>query len=177
MHEFAAALTTGGAGEIRIDGDARDLAAVLEGPAIGGFSVGRVPDRPADADRDGLISVDEVQAVGAEQTPQRWLYGGAGEIILARARERAPGTCSPRHRRPGPRQLHRRLQPPRRVPPGRNQIMRASIVSTTPSAVLPADGVRAGDHDAVHGIQNARVVERQSHHDHDSAVSTTCLIE
>ncbi|MEU4724734.1 caspase family protein [Nonomuraea dietziae] len=47
----------------------------------------------ADADEDGLISIDEayrytfdaVQAAGAKQTPQRWLYGGAGEIILAYA--------------------------------------------------------------------------------------------
>lgn len=46
----------------------------------------------ADADRDGYVSVDEayayvfdqVQAAGAAQTPQRWLYGGEGAIVLAR---------------------------------------------------------------------------------------------
>nr|WP_239138913.1 WD40 repeat domain-containing protein [Actinoplanes regularis] len=45
----------------------------------------------ADRDNDGLISVeeafiyaaDEVRATGNEQTPQRWLYGGEGQIILA----------------------------------------------------------------------------------------------
>ncbi|MBG0825925.1 hypothetical protein HS048_35210 [Planomonospora sp. ID91781] len=49
----------------------------------------------ADADQDGLISIDEayrytfdeVQAAGAKQTPQRWLYGGAGDIILAHVPE------------------------------------------------------------------------------------------
>jgi uncharacterized caspase-like protein len=46
----------------------------------------------ADTDHDGRISVDEaygyvfdqVQAMGAAQTPQRWLYGGEGQIVLAR---------------------------------------------------------------------------------------------
>ncbi len=47
----------------------------------------------ADVDHDGLISVedaysyafDRVQASGAQQTPQRWLYGGEGAIVLARS--------------------------------------------------------------------------------------------
>jgi hypothetical protein len=46
----------------------------------------------ADVDHDGVISVDDayryvfdqVQATGAAQTPQRWLYGGEGGILLAR---------------------------------------------------------------------------------------------
>ena len=46
----------------------------------------------ADTDRDGLVSVDDayayvfdqVQASGATQTPQRWLYGAEGRILLAR---------------------------------------------------------------------------------------------
>jgi hypothetical protein len=46
----------------------------------------------ADADRDGYVSVDDaygyvfdqVQASGAAQTPQRWLYGAEGRILLAR---------------------------------------------------------------------------------------------
>ncbi|QGF24071.1 caspase family protein [Raineyella fluvialis] len=49
-------------------------------------------DGGADADGDGFISVDEaygyaygrVRASGAAQTPQRWLSGGEGEILLAR---------------------------------------------------------------------------------------------
>ena len=48
----------------------------------------------ADRDQDGLVTLDEaynfayehVLAAGAEQTPQRWLYGGEGDrIILARS--------------------------------------------------------------------------------------------
>jgi len=47
----------------------------------------------ADADDDGHISVDEayayafdkVREAGAQQTPQRWLYGAEGSIVLARA--------------------------------------------------------------------------------------------
>ena len=46
----------------------------------------------ADTDHDGYVSVDDayayvfdqVQAVGAAQTPQRWLYGAEGRILLAR---------------------------------------------------------------------------------------------
>jgi hypothetical protein len=47
----------------------------------------------ADTDDDGHISVDEayayafdkVREVGGQQTPQRWLYGAEGSIVLARA--------------------------------------------------------------------------------------------
>ena len=47
----------------------------------------------ADTDHDGHISVDDayayvfdqVQAAGAAQTPQRWLYGAEGRILLARS--------------------------------------------------------------------------------------------
>ena len=46
----------------------------------------------ADIDHDGRVSVDDayayvfdqVQAAGAAQTPQRWLYGAEGQILLAR---------------------------------------------------------------------------------------------
>jgi hypothetical protein len=46
----------------------------------------------ADIDDDGYISVDdayayafdEMRAAGAQQTPQRWLYGAEGDIVLAR---------------------------------------------------------------------------------------------
>ncbi|WP_404382966.1 caspase family protein [Knoellia locipacati] len=47
----------------------------------------------ADLDRDGYVSVDDaygytfdqVQASDAKQTPQRWLYGAEGAILLARS--------------------------------------------------------------------------------------------
>ena len=46
----------------------------------------------ADTDDDGYISVDdaysyafdEMRAAGAQQTPQRWLYGAEGDIVLAK---------------------------------------------------------------------------------------------
>jgi len=46
----------------------------------------------ADLDADGYVSVDEaysyaferVRGAGAQQTPQRWLYGAEGSIVLAR---------------------------------------------------------------------------------------------
>ena len=47
----------------------------------------------ADSDQDGYISVDDayayafeqVRRAGAQQTPQRWLYGAEGGILLARS--------------------------------------------------------------------------------------------
>ena len=46
----------------------------------------------ADTDHDGYISVDDayayafdaMRAAGAQQTPQRWLYGAEGDIVLAK---------------------------------------------------------------------------------------------
>jgi uncharacterized caspase-like protein len=47
----------------------------------------------ADTDEDGYISVDDayayafdaMRAAGAQQTPQRWLYGAEGDIVLAKS--------------------------------------------------------------------------------------------
>jgi hypothetical protein len=57
----------------------------------------------ADSDNDGWISVDdayayafdEMRAAGAEQTPQRWLYGAEGGIVLARNPTAAVGDGQP----------------------------------------------------------------------------------
>jgi hypothetical protein len=45
---------------------------------------------------------DQVQAAGAAQTPQRWLYGAEGRILLARSPlglrsspRRCPNRCGP----------------------------------------------------------------------------------
>jgi Caspase domain len=54
----------------------------------------------ADSDNDGWITVDdayayafdEMRAAGAEQTPQRWLYGAEGGIVLARNPTAAAGS-------------------------------------------------------------------------------------
>lgn len=69
----------------------------------------------ADADRDGLISVDDayayafdqVRATDAGQTPQRWLYGAEGDILLAR--NPAGATITPA---PLPDDLRAALQSP-----------------------------------------------------------------
>ena len=57
----------------------------------------------ADSDNDGWITVDdayayafdEMRAAGAEQTPQRWLYGAEGGIVLARNPTAAAGDGPP----------------------------------------------------------------------------------
>lgn len=62
----------------------------------------------ADADDDGHISVDEayayafdkVREAGGQQTPQRWLYGAEGSIVLARSPVRIGSTT---HTEPAPR--------------------------------------------------------------------------
>ncbi|HSV65974.1 MAG TPA: caspase family protein [Mycobacteriales bacterium] len=59
----------------------------------------------ADADHDGLISVDDaytyafeqVRAVSSSQTPQRWVYGAEGSIYLARNPAGVAVTPAPLH--------------------------------------------------------------------------------
>ena len=61
---------------------------VFTGALVAGLRTGA-----ADGDNDGYIYVDDayayafdqVQAAGANQTPQRWLYGAEGKILLARS--------------------------------------------------------------------------------------------
>jgi hypothetical protein len=87
-----AVLTASRAGEYSFEGQA------LPGAVAAGsvFTAGLVEGlRTGAADRggDGYVSVDEafdfasgyVQYSGASQTPQRWLYGGEGAIVLARS--------------------------------------------------------------------------------------------
>ena len=85
-------LTASRAGEYSFEGQA------LPGAAVSGsvFTAGLVEGLrtgAADAGGDGYVSVDEayeyayryVQSSGASQTPQRWLSGGEGPIMLARS--------------------------------------------------------------------------------------------
>ena len=87
-----AVLTASRSGEYSLTGDA------LPGAAVSGsvFTAGLVEGlRTGDADvgGDGYVSVDEaydfayrhVLSLGADQTPQRWLSGGEGAIVLARS--------------------------------------------------------------------------------------------
>ncbi|WP_051218598.1 caspase family protein [Nocardioides insulae] len=63
-----------------------------EGSVFTSALVGGITSGEADADGDGFISVDEAYAYafekvrqgGGQQTPQRWLYGAEGSILLAR---------------------------------------------------------------------------------------------
>ena len=85
-------LTASTATEYSFEGDPTNAAnpsgSVFTAALVQGLRTGA-----ADADHDGLVSVDDayayvfdqVQAAGAAQTPQRWLYGAEGKILLARS--------------------------------------------------------------------------------------------
>ena len=86
-----AVLTASRAGEYSFEGQA--LAdAVLAGSVFTTGLVEGLRTGAADVGGDGYVSLDEaydyayryVQSRSASQTPQRWLYGGEGAIVLAR---------------------------------------------------------------------------------------------
>ena len=89
----------------------------------------------ADTDHDGWITVDdayayafgEMRAAGAQQTPQRWLYGAEGGIVLAR--NPTAGTAS----RPIPR-----TQPTGEAPPHRPDDQGDHDSRVAPPEVHPA---------------------------------------
>ena len=68
-------------------GDSPTEGSVFTSALVRGIATGE-----ADVDSDGYISVDDaysyaferVRDTGAQQTPQRWLYGAEGSIVLAR---------------------------------------------------------------------------------------------
>jgi glucose/arabinose dehydrogenase len=85
-----AVLTASRAGEYSFEGQALPSTGVSRSVFTAGLAEGlRTGD--ADASGDGYVSVDEaydyaynyVQSSGVSQTPQRWVYGGEGEIVLA----------------------------------------------------------------------------------------------
>src|SRR6185369_3251427 len=85
-------LTASRASEYSFEGEpvegAAEVGSVFTSALVAGLRTG-----DADADRDGYITVDEayayafdqMKAIGANQTPQRWLFGAEGRIVLARA--------------------------------------------------------------------------------------------
>ena len=93
-------LTASTATEYSFEGDPTD-AVVPAGSVFTAALVQGLRTGEADTDRDGHVSVDDayayvfdqVQAAGAAQTPQRWLYGAEGKILLARS-PAGPGITS-----------------------------------------------------------------------------------
>src|SRR5215472_1781601 len=86
-----AVLTASRAGEYSFEGQALPGAAAVSGSVFTAGLVEGLRTGAADAGGDGYVSVDEaydyayryVQSSGASQTPQRWLSGGEGAIVLA----------------------------------------------------------------------------------------------
>jgi len=87
-----AVLTASRAGEYSFEGQALP-GAVMVGSVFTTGLVDGLRTGAADAGGDGYVSLDEaydyayryVQSRNASQTPQRWLYGGEGAIVLARS--------------------------------------------------------------------------------------------
>ena len=86
-------LTASAATEYSFEGDPTDAAAAAAGSVFTAALVQGLRTGAADTDHDGHVSVDDayayvfdqVQAAGAAQTPQRWLYSAEGKILLARS--------------------------------------------------------------------------------------------
>ena len=84
-------LTASRGTEYSFEGHATE-GAVSSGSVFTGALVDGIRSGAADSDQDGYITVDDayayafeqVRRAGAAQTPQRWLYGAEGGIVLAR---------------------------------------------------------------------------------------------
>jgi WD40 repeat protein len=84
-------LTASTATEYSFEGEPTDAATTTGSVFTAALTQG-LRSGAADTDHDGYVSVDDayayvfdqVQAAGAAQTPQRWLYGAEGTILLAR---------------------------------------------------------------------------------------------
>jgi WD40 repeat protein len=84
-------LTASTATEYSFEGEPAE-GALVSGSVFTSALVDGLRTGAADTDHDGHVSVDDayayvfdqVQAAGAAQTPQRWLYGAEGRILLAR---------------------------------------------------------------------------------------------
>ena len=133
-----AVLTASRAGEYSFEG----LALPSAGMAGSVFTAGLVEGlRTGDADAggDGYVTVDEaydyaysyVQSSGASQTPQQWVYGGEGAIVLA---------LSPAGMAIAPASCRRRWQPAWTALTRRSASAR-SIPSANGSSVLTCPGI------------------------------------
>jgi hypothetical protein len=95
-------LTASGSTEYSFEGKPMDQTAVAGSVFTAALEQG-LRTGAADLDHDGYISVDDayayvfdqVMAAGAAQTPQRWVYGAEGQILLARSRAEPASTHVP----------------------------------------------------------------------------------
>src|SRR6266516_6417056 len=86
-------LTASTATEYSFEGDPTNAAITPAGSVFTAALVRGLRTGEADGDHDGHVSADDayayvfdqVQAAGAAQTPQRWVYGAEGKILLARS--------------------------------------------------------------------------------------------
>ncbi len=103
----------------------------------------------ADADQDGYISVDDaytyafdkVRESGTHQTPQRWLYGAEGSILLAHTPRPAKGLAPPPT---GRRTRDARAGHAGATSPSPDPGARAGSARTGPSAGVHAHGALRG---------------------------------
>ena len=134
-------LTASNATEYSFEGDLAGPAEVA-GSVFTAALVAGMRSGAADADGDGYISVDDayayafeqVKASGAAQTPQRWLFGAEGSIVLARSPAGRVVTPAPL-----PESLRTALESPHpSVRAGAVEELGAWIASDDPARILTA---------------------------------------
>jgi hypothetical protein len=136
-----------------LQGEEDPRGSVFTSALIGGIRTGR-----ADTDGDGNISVDDaytyafeqVRESGTQQTPQRWLYGAEGSILLAHTPPVVAPTAAPEPEPPPEPQPPAAAPPPPPVvtgppapepagtPPGRRPRRRTVLLGIGGAAVLGA---------------------------------------
>lgn len=152
-------LTASRGTEYSFEGEPTDTAAPT-GSVFTGALVAGIRSGGADSDQDGYISVDDayayafeqVRRAGAQQTPQRWLYGAEGGILLARnpvlagdqPRESAPAGRPPPATSAGsapPAVPHARRSPPR----PRTLAVAAALVAAAAAVAVTVKGLSGND--------------------------------
>ncbi len=131
------------------------------GSVFTGALVDGIRSGAADADQDGYISVDDaytyafdkVRESGTHQTPQRWLYGAEGSILLAHTPPPAKGLAPPppdRLATPEPVTPEPEPSPPtpalEPAPPGpaRPRVSRRTVIYAVAAALLLGGAVLLG---------------------------------
>jgi hypothetical protein len=140
-------LTASRATEYSFEGEPVDGAAMPGSVFTAGLVAG-IRSGDADLDGDGWVSVDDayryafdhVRVTDAQQTPQRWLYGAEGSILLARA----PAAATARLARPAAAAVGSGPPPPPPPQPWRVRVARWRRRRIAIAAVLAAGTVAGG---------------------------------